>query len=92
MGQSSQMKTTLEIPDKLFRKIKATAASSGSTIKQLVTEALEEKIFDLNTNSGENTWTNYFGTFNKKSELSDSKKMNELIKDEFSQIDLNTWK
>lgn len=38
------MKTTLEIPDALFRKAKATAAHEGRTMKQFVTEALAEKL------------------------------------------------
>ncbi len=38
------MKTTLEIPDPLFRKAKATAALQGQTLKQFVTEALNEKL------------------------------------------------
>jgi hypothetical protein len=38
------MKTTLEIPDLLFRKAKSTAAERGQTLKQFVTEALQEKL------------------------------------------------
>ena len=38
------MKTTLEIPDLLFRKAKSKAAERGQTLKQLVTEALQEKL------------------------------------------------
>lgn len=38
------MKTTLEIPDSLFRKAKATAAERGQSLKELVTEALQEKL------------------------------------------------
>ena len=38
------MKTTLEIPDALFRKAKSKAAERGQTLKQLVTEALQEKL------------------------------------------------
>ena len=38
------MKTTLEIPEPLFRKAKAIAARQGRTLKQLVQEALSEKI------------------------------------------------
>jgi hypothetical protein len=37
------MKTTLEMPDKLFRRAKATAAQRGQTLKQLVTAALEQE-------------------------------------------------
>jgi hypothetical protein len=38
------VKTTLEIPDSLFRKAKATAARQGRSLKQLVQEALAEKL------------------------------------------------
>jgi hypothetical protein len=38
------MKTTIEIPDPLFRKAKSTAAERGQTLKDLVTEALREKL------------------------------------------------
>ena len=38
------MKTTIEIPDRLFRKAKARAAERGQTLKQLVAEALQEKL------------------------------------------------
>ncbi len=35
------MKTTLELPDELFRKAKATAALRGETLTSLFAEALE---------------------------------------------------
>ena len=38
------MKTTIEIPDPLFRKAKSTAAARGQSLKQLVNEALREKL------------------------------------------------
>lgn len=38
------MKTTLEIPDTVFRRAKATAASRGQALKDYVTEALQEKL------------------------------------------------
>lgn len=38
------MKTTMEIPDALFREAKARAALRGVTLRQFVTEALEEKV------------------------------------------------
>lgn len=37
------MKTTLEVPDPLFRKIKCKAADRGQTLKEFVSEALQEK-------------------------------------------------
>ena len=38
------MKTTIEIPDPLFRKAKSRAAERGQTLKELFTEALQEKL------------------------------------------------
>ena len=57
------MKTTLEIPDLLFRKAKSKAAERGQTLKQLVTEALQEKLAvnTDNTRPGEPGWMEGFG-------------------------------
>lgn len=38
------MKTTLDIPDPLFRQAKARAALRGVSLRQFVTEALEDKV------------------------------------------------
>ncbi len=38
------MKTTIEIPDPLFRKAKSKAAERDQTLKELVAEALREKL------------------------------------------------
>ena len=38
------MKTTLEVPDAVFRKAKATAAERGQSLTAFVTEALREKL------------------------------------------------
>lgn len=38
------MKITLEIPDELYWRVKAAAALSGRTVRELCTEALREKL------------------------------------------------
>jgi hypothetical protein len=38
------MKTTVEIPDRLFREAKTAAASRGLSLKMFLTEALQEKL------------------------------------------------
>ena len=38
------MKTTIELPDPVFRKAKSTAAERGQSLKAFVTEALQEKL------------------------------------------------
>ena len=37
------MKTTIEIPDPLFRKVKSKAAERGQTLKDFVADALRER-------------------------------------------------
>jgi hypothetical protein len=57
------MKTTLEIPDLLFRRVKATAAERGQTLKELVGEALREKLAATRSgaSAGEPEWMLGFG-------------------------------
>lgn len=38
------MKTTIDIPDPVFRRAKAQAAARGQALREFVTEALQEKL------------------------------------------------
>jgi len=57
------MKTTVEIPDPLFRKAKAKAAERGQTLKEFMSEALQEKLLGKagNARAGEPEWMKGFG-------------------------------
>jgi hypothetical protein len=57
------MKTTIEIPDVLFRRAKSKAAERGQTLKELVTEALREKLATnvSGNRRGEPGWMQGFG-------------------------------
>ncbi|HLX29521.1 MAG TPA: hypothetical protein VKV24_13650 [Casimicrobiaceae bacterium] len=57
------MKTTLELPDALFRKAKSRAAERGQTLKAFVTEAIEAKLVDKagETPSRAPPWMSGFG-------------------------------
>lgn len=57
------MKTTIEIPDLLFRKAKSKAVESGQTLKELVTQALQEKLAHNTSKaqSSEPEWMRGFG-------------------------------
>jgi hypothetical protein len=57
------VKTTLEIPDPLFRKAKSKAAERGQSLKQFVTEALQEKLAlrPYQLPSAEPPWMQGFG-------------------------------
>ena len=57
------MKTTIEIPDPLFRQAKSRAAERGQTLKAFVTEALQERL-QANASKarpGEPQWMQGFG-------------------------------
>jgi hypothetical protein len=56
------VKTTIEIPDPLFRKAKSKAAERGQSLKELVTEALQEKLAaTTGARPGEPEWMQGFG-------------------------------
>ena len=46
------MKTTIEIPDAVFRRAKAKAAERGQALREYVTEALQEKLAARPTGAG----------------------------------------
>lgn len=60
-GYMGPMKTTLELPDQLFRRIKATAAERGQSLRDFVTEALQEKLSARGSPVGEPEWMQGFG-------------------------------
>ncbi len=57
------MKTTIEIPDPLFRKAKSKAAERGQTLRQFVTDALQDKLASKadGARNGEPEWMQGFG-------------------------------
>lgn len=57
------MKTTIEIPDPLFRRAKAKAAERGQALREFVTEALQDKLSGRSVRSGVDTppWMRGFG-------------------------------
>jgi hypothetical protein len=57
------MKTTLEIPDQVFRRAKARAAERGQPLREFVTEALQEKLSGRAARPGANapSWLRGFG-------------------------------
>lgn len=78
------MKTTLEIPDALFRKAKVEAAARGQTLKQLVNEALQEKLTKPEQES-EPAWMRFFGTMKERPE--ERRRMDAAIEEAFERVD-----
>jgi hypothetical protein len=77
------MKTTLEIPDRLFRQAKSVAAEQGIPLRELVTKALAEKLHV--SGGGDKPWLKSFG---KLSGLrTETARINALIEAEFERIE-----
>jgi hypothetical protein len=57
------MKTTVEVPDALFRRVKSKAAERGQTLREFVTQALQDKLATGTSalRSGEPEWMRGFG-------------------------------
>ena len=80
------MKTTIEIPDALFRRAKATAAERGQSLRQLVTEALQDKLAVGEHASGdEPAWLSSFGALRHLSEETAS--VRARIDEEFGRVE-----
>lgn len=77
------MKTTLEIPDALFRQAKAAAAQKGIPLRELVTEALAEKL--RLSGLDEKPWMECAGQL--RDLRNETARINKLIEDEFRRIE-----
>ena len=83
------MKTTIELPDEALRAAKVVAAGRGVTLRQLFTEALEEKLRRCAVDAGgpdrEPQWMEGFGAL---SDLADeNRRVLAAIEQEFERID-----
>jgi hypothetical protein len=82
------MKTTLDIPDFLFRRAKSVAAERGIPLRQFVTEAVQDKL--LKAMSQEKPWMKHLG---KLKHLHRERRLIEKrVEDAFEQIDEELWK
>ena len=82
------MKTTLEIPDSVFRRAKSVAAERGIPLRQLVTEAVQEKL-NLTAASAVRPWMKHMGKLKHLSK--ESKHIEKRIEEAFEQIDREIW-
>jgi hypothetical protein len=80
------VKTTLEIPDALFRRAKSVAADRGIPLRALVTEALADKLRP----GKEKPWMSAFGKLRHLHP--DTVRIDRLIEEEFGQVDAEEWR
>ena len=81
------MKTTLEIPDAVFRRAKARAAEQGIPLRQLVTDAVREKLDSGKTPQSKPWMESAGGLRHLKKE---NARINKLIEEEFESIEPET--
>ncbi len=86
-GNTGVVKTTLEIPDFLFRRAKSVAAKRGIPLRQFVTEAVQEK---LKTTSQDRPWMKHLGKL--KHLHKERKPIEKRVEEAFEQIDPELWR
>jgi len=82
------MKTTLEIPDPVFRRAKAVAAQRGIALRAFVTEAVEEKLATASQKEAK-PWVRLAGGL--KYLHKETVRINEIMKSEFEKIESEDW-
>jgi hypothetical protein len=87
-GIMGELKTTLEIPDFVFRHAKSIAAQRGIPLRQFVTEAVQEKL-KITSNSNEKPWMKHMGKL--KHLRNETRKISQRIEEDFEQIDPEIW-
>ena len=82
------MKTTIELPDVMFRQAKALAATRGVTLKQLFTEALEDQLRrGARPRPADNVEPPWMAGFGVLSDLSDeNRRILDEIEEEFERL------
>ena len=82
------MKTTLEMPDSVFRRAKVSAARRGIPLRQFVTEAVEEKL-RADIGAGDKPWVPLAGQLRHLRR--ETARINQIIEEEFGRIDPEEW-
>jgi hypothetical protein len=78
------MKTTLEIPDAVFRRAKSAAAERGIPLREFVTEAVRDKLV-AEGKTMEKPWMAAFGKLRHLHR--ETARINRVIEEEFEQIE-----
>jgi hypothetical protein len=84
-GNVATVKTTIELPDDLFRRAKVTAASGGMSLKELFTQAVEERLRRDGMRPVEPAWKALAG--NLAPLRKETRRIEARIDDEFGQVD-----
>ena len=81
------VKTTLDIPDDVFRQSKARAALRGQSLKSFVAEALTAHLAEASSGDRQPPWRAVFGAATKRQ----TSELDAIIETEFGQVDASLW-
>jgi hypothetical protein len=84
------VKTTVEIPDPLFRQAKAAAAQQGLSLKDLFTQALRERLRRKAGGPEEKPWMKAFGGLQDLHR--ETRRLERVVAEEFERIDDEVWR
>lgn len=83
------VKTTIEIPDELFKKAKATAAMQGESLKELICDALETRLASASLPQTDRSgWRSVFGLADPKAVA----KVDQFIDADLERVDPSEWR
>lgn len=83
------MKTTLEIPDTIFRRAKSVAAERGIPLREFVTEAVKDKLA-ANAKAAGKPWLKHMGKLKRLRK--ETVRINDLIEKDSEKIDQEMWR
>jgi hypothetical protein len=83
------MKTTLEIPDAIFRRAKVAAAMRRIPLRELVTEAVREKLAAGGRTNGR-PWVKLMGKLKRLHK--ETARLDRLIEQDSERIDPEMWR
>jgi hypothetical protein len=83
------MKTTVEIPDALFRRAKATAAERGVPLKDLFADAVQQHL-QRGASASSPAWAKAFGGL--RGLHKETKRIDRVLEREFGQIEQDEWR
>lgn len=86
------MRSSIELPDPLFREVKATAARQGMRLKNYITEALQDKLTNR-PNPAEKPWMKFAGiAANDPEVVAELMRLERIVEENFEQIEEEEWK
>jgi hypothetical protein len=80
------MRTTIDLPDPLFREVKATAARQGMLLKDYVAQALQDKLAQR-PGQTEKPWMKFAGiAANDPEMVAELRRIERIVEDNFGRI------